>query len=228
MCPKKYLLNTFIIFISFYINYLVGQDSNSSTHEGTSSFGNEQPQSATEITIPTIQYIFPAENKVIFNKDIYLTWSNDTKSDRLQVSTDRQFNKIVVDTVIHSKVFLISALERHKTFYWRVVSSNLPVNEAQASTFFKTTSILIDESVNIPSLEIIPAWIDEIALLYFDNPDFIKYNVKIFNHNNEVMVNKTSKLEKFAIETESWPKGDYAIKLTLPNHTEHTKVFGIR
>ena len=131
-----------------------------------------------------------------------------------------------MDTLVKTQAFIVPSLQKHKTYYWRVISNNYEVNDEV--TFFKTTSIMIDESMNMESIEIIPTWMDDMALLYVDNPNFIDYNIKIYNQQNEVITNKSSRLEKFAIETESWLKGDYNIKVTLNNLKEYSKTFTIR
>jgi hypothetical protein len=86
----------------------------------------------------------------------------------------------------------------------------------------------MDQATTTETLEIIPAWMDEMALLYIDNPNHLKYEIKIYNQKNELVANKSSRLEKFAIETESWPKGDYKMHVVLNNNKEHSKNFSIR
>ena len=226
MSVKNNLLNILIIFISLYNSELNGQDQN---YDPTESLINT-------LTFPTqfskepvkLHYILPPENKVVFYKEIFLSWENPNRNEdqRLQIATDRLFSEKILDTLVKTQAFIVPSLQKHTTYYWRVISNNYEVNDEV--TFFKTTSIMIDESMNMESIEIIPTWMDDMALLYVDNPNFIDYNIKIYNQQNEVITNKSSRLEKFAIETESWLKGDYNIKVTLNNLKEYSKTFTIR
>jgi hypothetical protein len=173
-------------------------------------------------------YKFPIENSVVFHKEIHLSWNNDYKNNRLQVSLNRNFSEIVIDTIVKTKKFIIPDLHRHKTYYWRVIEDKPTYLNDDEVTFFKTTSIIMDQATTTETLEIIPAWMDEMALLYIDNPNHLKYEIKIYNQKNELVANKSSRLEKFAIETESWPKGDYKMHVVLNNNKEHSKNFSIR
>ncbi len=175
-----------------------------------------------------LNYTFPKENKVVYCKDILLSWTSNLPKVRLQISTDKSFEYPILDTVVSTQHIMIPSLAKHRTYYWMIVPANKNIAAAEVSTFFKTTSILMDDSVDTESIEIIPTWIEETAVLYIDNPDGIKYQLSVLNQNNEVVAQKSTKLEKFAIETESWPKGQYQLKLKMANFAEKTKPFSIR
>lgn len=227
-----------LFFIFCHVNISYAQNENNDTEMVYNTTQHQQKEVLKNNNTPTesehkmtdfhLDYTFPKENKVVFCKDILLSWTTNLPTVRLQISTDKSFENPLIDTIVSTQHILIPALAKHSTYYWMVgpVSKNITV--AEVSTFFKTTSILMDESVDTESIEIIPTWIEETALLYIDNPDGIKYQLSVINQNNEVVAQKSTKLERFALETESWPKGHYQLKLKMANHTEKTKSFAIR
>lgn len=166
-----------------------------------------------------VDYLFPAENSVVNYHHVDLIWSSvsKAKSIKLQVATDELFTDIILDTTLYTLGYRLSGLERHKDYFWRIfnVDDQTATCRDISYTFFKTTSILIDESLSSGDVAIIPSWVDDREVLYIDNPYQKQYTFRIVTDRHELKFHHKGRLEAYAVKTDHWPRGTYIIRLQV-------------
>lgn len=163
------------------------------------------------------RYIYPQENQTVYYKNVTLNWSLNIKPSpvTLQISENKNFTCIIIDTLINSSSFHTSVLGKSKEYFWRILSSD-ENREDQLFSFFKTTTLKIDYHTPC-CLQLIPTTLGELPLLYIDNPDFKQYSISIHSLDNfEKVIEKKSGSEYQCIPAYKFPKGRYLIKIQVP------------
>jgi hypothetical protein len=185
----------------------------------TESIAQKELQDFTSNNIQ--EYLWPEENEVVFNQNIELKWhaSLPSKSYNLQVATDKNFEQKILDTFTEKQFCLIKKLARHKNYFWRIVHDVKDIDHKHKNTeysFFKTTSIHMEESQNNTDVSLIPSWIDNNELIYIDNPEKLEYLVTVIRleENSKIFSRKTNN-EKQSILTQDWPRGRYIVDLKI-------------
>ncbi|MBK9568177.1 MAG: hypothetical protein IPO37_24380 [Saprospiraceae bacterium] len=171
-----------------------------------------------------LKYIFPQENQTVFYKDITLTWSigNLQPIVTLQISENRDFSHIILDTVISGTALNMPLLAKSKEYFWRVLTNENSEKSGQYS-FFSTTALKIEYNT-FCCLNLIPTCIGELPLLYIDNPDFKHYTVSIHHLGNfEKVLERNSASEYQCIPAYKLAKGKYLIKIKIPDE-EHNNI----
>jgi len=166
-------------------------------------------------------YLWPEENKVVFNRNIELKWQGSLpyKSYHLQVATDKNFEQKILDTFTDKQFCIIKKLARHKNYFWRIVSDFMSIganNKNIEYSFFKTTSIHMDESRKNTYVYLIPSWIDNKELIYIDNPENLEYAVTVISLEEKCKkFSRKTNTEKQSILTQDWPRGRYIVDLKI-------------
>jgi len=167
------------------------------------------------------KYLLPEENKIVFNRNIELRWQGNPMSKRyhLQVATDKHFEQKVLDTIVDKQFCTIKKLARHKNYFWRVLG-NTHVPESKNIyadySFFKTTSIQLNDSRNINDISLIPSWVNNQELIYVDNPENLEYDITVISmEENCKKYTRTTNTEKQGIVTHNWPRGRYIVELKI-------------
>ena len=199
----KFVLFTLLFYFEFAV-ITVGQQSKFPLHEAKNGI-----------------YLSPKENKVVYNRDIQLSWldTGKNKNFNLQISMDKNFCILLLDTIIDDVFFSIRALNKHKEYFWRILDDQNDDGynyQNAAYSFFKTTSMQIQEPMLNNKVVLIPAWIEEKEVIFIDNPDQVSYDVKVISQTEKCkkFSCKTSQ-EKQGIMTYGWPKGKYIVELKI-------------
>ncbi|HQV67984.1 MAG TPA: hypothetical protein PLO48_14315 [Saprospiraceae bacterium] len=188
-------------------------------------FENEEPKKYEQ----RITCKLPTENQVVHYKNIYLTWENPCGDiSKFQMAEDSDFQKVLIDTMLNNNSLTISELARHREYHWRVSNVSGQQIGTFSESFFKTSSIQLDEYYNQNSVEFIPTWIGNNEILYVSNPEKIDCKIKIFDEKETMISQKCIKQEKFAFRTESWPRGMYKLILSFPDDSSHIKYFVLK
>ncbi len=167
------------------------------------------------------EYLLPEENKVVFNQNIELKWHGSllSKSYNLQVATDKNFEQKILDTFTEKQFCVIKKLARHKNYFWRIVHDFKNIDNNYKNTeysFFKTTSIHMDESRKNTDVSLIPSWIDNKELIYIDNPEKLEYAVTVISLEEKCKkFSRKTNTEKQSILTQDWPRGRYIVDLKI-------------
>lgn len=167
-------------------------------------------------TLNRTEYIFPKENQVVFNCNLTLQWrSNASVShQRLQISFSKNFDHSIIDTVLSGQSFILEKLEKNKEYYWRILMVVPDMNKPIYSdfSFFKTTSLQLQEPDQTLRLNLIPTYAGEQQVLYIDNPYHIHYVVEVKNARDNTMIfNRQSFSSSECIPTYKFPKGKYIL-----------------
>lgn len=167
-------------------------------------------------------YLSPKENKVVYNRDIQLSWldTGNNKNFNLQISMDKNFCNLILDTIVDDVFFTIRTLGKHKEYFWRILdyqNDDCYNYQNTAYSFFKTTSMQMQEPMQYYNkVVLIPAWIEEKEVIFIDNPDQVSYDVKVISQAEKCkkFSCKTSK-EKQGILIYDWPRGRYIVELKI-------------
>lgn len=166
-------------------------------------------------------YLWPEENKVVYNRNIELKWRGNLQAApyHLQIATDKYFEQKILDTFIDKQFCTIKKLARHKNYFWRIVQDttiNDPEIKNMDYSFFKTTSILMDETRSSTDVSLIPSWLNNQELLYIDNPENLEYDVTVISmEENCKKFSRKTNTEKQGILTQDWPRGRYIVELKI-------------
>lgn len=226
-------LHNYIIILVIHLTTsfdLVCQDELSNHYNQQALTTMTDSSSAIQEEKKELRYKLPPENKVVLYKDIYLQWENTNASggNRLQLSRDKMFKDNIIDTVLSDHHFLIPALFPHKTYYWRVIHQSDTDAYEHSFTFFKTSSIELDESESVSPLEIIPTWIEDTEVICIFNPALVKYTLQVTDDNSDTKLKRACSAEKFAFETASWPRGAYIMTFLIERNQHTFKTFVLK
>ena len=225
------IINYKLVFIIIYNTLLINVAASQSdtlfpqVQYLTELFENAEPKKYDQRLICKL----PTENQVVFYKKVYLTWENPCGSvSKFQMAENSDFQKVLIDTILNNNSLAIPELEKHREYHWRVSNVSEKEHGTFSESFFKTSSIQLDENYNQNSVEFIPTWIGNNEILYVSNPQKIDCRIKIFDEKEMMISQKCIKEEKFAFRTESWPRGMYKLILSFPDDSSHTKYFVLK
>ena len=149
-------------------------------------FENEEPKKYEQ----RITCKLPTENQVVHYKNIYLTWENPCGDiSKFQMAEDSDFQKVLIDTMLNNNSLTISELARHREYHWRVSNVSGQQIGTFSESFFKTSSIQLDEKETMISQKCIkqekfafrteswPRGMYKLILSFPDDSSHIKYFV---------------------------------------------------
>ncbi|MBK8054813.1 MAG: hypothetical protein IPK35_16480 [Saprospiraceae bacterium] len=171
-----------------------------------------------------LRYVFPQENQTVFYKDITLKWSISRLQPMvtLQISENRDFSHIILDTMISGTALNMPSLAKSKEYFWRVLTNENSEKSGQYS-FFSTSALKIEYNT-FCCLNLIPTSVGELPLLYIDNPDFKLYTVSIHHLDSfEKVLERNSASEYQCIPAYKFSNGKYLIKIKVPDE-EHNNI----
>lgn len=205
--PKLIICNL-LLFVLFCINPAISQ----------SNF----------VEIGTVgEMIEPNDNETVFYKEVSLSWDGFSIENvfQLQISETKDFDQLILDTLVQDNYMFTDVLENHKEYFWRVRDAS---TECDAYTFenfhfFKTTNIEIDDKNEKTAIKIIPTHINGKEVLYFDNPDYLEFDITIVSLSSKSQYHHKCSSERKGITTASWPRGEYQITLSVSDNFTQTR-----
>lgn len=117
-------------------------------NENNFSMDEIGPQRQMEVANESFKLLYPYNNMSIDFDEVTLAWEAPKFADEytVQIATDSQFTNIVYDKESFYNCVEIGALEKDKTYYWRVTAKNLSkqIGNEWSSTVksFKTSGIV--------------------------------------------------------------------------------------
>jgi len=171
--------------------------------------------------------IEPNDNESVFYKEVSISWEGFSILNifQLQISETKDFDQLILDTLVHGNYMFTNILENHKEYFWRVRDAS---PECDAYTFenyhfFKTTNIEIDDKNEKTAINIIPTHINGKEVLYFDNPDYLEFDITIVSLSSKSQYHHKCSSERKGITTASWPRGEYQITLSVSDNFTQTR-----
>ncbi len=178
-------------------------------------------------TDPKITYLRPAENEIVFYKNILLEWKPDLCAEnyRLQLSNTKKFDQLLLDTLLFDNQITLNVLLKDMEFYWRVRCNGEYFHDKEfgEETFFKTSNIILSNPLDAKDIQIIPTNIGGNEVLYIDNPDLLHYEIVIYDCRRNTRFKRFFRAEKFGINTKEWPRGLYEVEIHVSPEMQWTK-----
>lgn len=174
-----------------------------------------------QIQVPNmsdVNYVGPAENGTVYHKDIKLHWDQPDQNNhfyRLEVSMEKSFAHIIIDTLLYEPRLSIADLAPKQEYYWRVnhkTNRTKPYFGDQYS-FFKTTSTNINVSDVNSDIKIIPTWVGDQDIIYIDNPTEKYYDIIFKNIDIDQVYRHDNGSDGYIIRTNGWKKGRYDVEV---------------
>ncbi len=171
--------------------------------------------------------IEPGDNESVLYNEVVLSWEDYSVQNvfQVQISDDKNFNNIVLDTFIHDNHFFTNILENYREYFWRIRDAS---PECEPYTFvdynfFKTTNIVINDGNGDNPIKIFPTHINGKEVLYFDNPDYLNYDIKITCLSSKSEYHQKCSADRKGITTTSWPRGTYQIVISSTESLTQTR-----
>ncbi|MBU0472958.1 MAG: endo-1,4-beta-xylanase [Bacteroidetes bacterium] len=98
------------------------------------------------IKLPKIPTLLEPSLNTTTNRNPILSWSESLSADKynLQVSPNRNFSQLVIDTVLVDTIFSIDSLEANTRYYWKVSAANgFGSSEFSSFSYFSTNDIIL-------------------------------------------------------------------------------------
>ncbi|MBC7884205.1 MAG: hypothetical protein H7X99_01930 [Saprospiraceae bacterium] len=212
MFIRKTLIITCIIFVWSYAH----QDLNAQYNHDASGYSHAI-------------YVIPTENEMVYYKAVTLVWEKISESGKyhLQLSNTKDFSGLILDTIICHTSMTTPHLKNHTEYFWRVrdLGPGCEVYDFVDFNFFKTTSIVMEETKEDNIVNIYPTHIKGLEVLYFDNPESVNFEIKISDASSKDHYVQRCKADRKGITTASWPRGSYEVTITTHNHEPQVRKF---
>ena len=204
----KSFICTFLIFSIFCFCPINGQSNVFEINDGESS-------------------IEPSDNASVLYKEVLLSWEDYSVLNvfQVQISENKDFDHLILDTIINKNFLVTNSLENHKEYFWRLRDASPECAPYSSSEyhFFKTTNIVIDDENGENPIKIFPTHVNGKEVIYFDNPEYLDFDIKITSLSSKSQYHHKCSSDRKGITTASWPRGDYQIILSSANNLTQTR-----
>ncbi len=171
--------------------------------------------------------IEPNDNESVLYKEVSLSWEDFSILDvfQVQLAENKDFEGVILDTLVQGNYFFTNILENHKEYFWRVrdASPECDPYTFEDYHFFKTTNIVIDNENENTAIKIFPTHINGKEVIYFDNPDYLEFDISIVSLTSKSQYRHKCSSDRKGITTESWPRGAYQVTISSPNNFTQTR-----
>lgn len=171
--------------------------------------------------------IEPNDNESVLYKEVSLSWEDFSILDvfQVQLAENKDFEGVILDTLVNGNYFFTNILENHKEYFWRVrdASPECDPYTFEDYHFFKTTNIVIDNENENTAIKIFPTHINGKEVIYFDNPDYLEFDISIVSLTSKSQYRHKCSSDRKGITTESWPRGAYQVTISSPNNFTQTR-----
>lgn len=169
----------------------------------------------------------PEDNESVLYKVVKLSWDEYSIKNifQVQISETKDFENLILDTLVHKNVLVTNKLHNHKEYFWRVRDAS-PECDPYSFTdyhFFKTTNIVIDDENGENAIKIFPTHVNGKEVIYFDNPEYLDFDIKITSVSSKSQFHHKCSSDRKGIATASWPRGVYKIIISTTDSLIQTR-----
>lgn len=133
-----------------------------------------------------IPVFIPSDNETVFYQNIEFAFPNSALDTRLQITNDKTFDKIIIDTLISGNVVIIPRLQKNIDHYWRIVGGK---NTNLEPHMFKTCSVKIESApINDFPIKLISTSNSTSQSVLIDNPDHKTLDVEVFDNMGKLLI----------------------------------------